>query len=499
MKRLLILLAGLLLATACSDPKQEFFPPKHAKGINPDTRLAINFRSEPTIGTSGKIRVWDASTNKVVDSLDLSIPAGPTERRKLPKAPYTWEPYNYDQPRRTNADTKPGTPSGVATPTSDQYQLTIIGGFTDGFHFHPIIVTGTKAEIYLHHNLLEYGKRYYVTIDDGVLTTAENDFHGVTKADGWSFTTKESGPDPERRYLTVNADGSGDFTTVQGAMDWIPDFNTEPYTVYIHNGDYEELVYFRNKRRVTIEGESREGVSIHYPNNEVFNPHPDNVATNEQPGTFPSRRAAFTADNCSELTMRNLTISTTLRGQAEGLLLMGVKIFLENVWVNGSGDALQANGSVYLLRCRIKGDGDTILGRGPCFFEHCKLISRGPFMWIRNDSEKSRGNVFYRCRFKGVGRHAVLARTSERYPACEAVLLDCQLENIDPVGWGRMPENTSKIRYWEYDSTDTDDQPLDMSKRAAGSRQLDRTNDSLLIAAYSNPTWVLGWNPHTGK
>jgi hypothetical protein len=191
-------------------------------------------------------------------------------------------------------------------------------------------VTGTKAEIYLHHNLLEYGKRYYVTIDDGVLTTADDDFHGVTKADGWSFTTKESGPDPERRYLTVNADGSGDFTTVQGAMDWIPDFNTEPYTVYIHNGDYEELVYFRNKRRVTIEGESREGVSIHYPNNEVFNPHPDNVATNEQPGTFPSRRAAFTADNCSELTMRNLTISTTLRGQAEGLLLMGEKIFMEN-------------------------------------------------------------------------------------------------------------------------------------------------------------------------
>ena len=26
--------------------------------------------------------------------------------------------------------------------------------------------------------------------------------------------------------------------------------------------------------------------------NEAFNPHPPNVATNEWPGTFPSRRAA---------------------------------------------------------------------------------------------------------------------------------------------------------------------------------------------------------------
>ncbi len=494
MKQLLTILLGILL-TACSDPKQEFFPAKHAKDVNPDTRLAINFMSEPTIGTHGMIRVWDADTNVVVDSLDLSIPAGPTEPTKLPKPPYGWEPYNYNQPRRTNADTKAGTPSGVAGPTTNAYQLTIIGGFTDGFHFHPIIVTGTKAEIYLHNNLLEYGKRYYVTIDDGVLTTAENDFHGISKADGWSFTTKKQGPEADCRYLTVNADGSGDFTTVQGALDYVPDFSDEAWTIYIHNGNYEELVYFRNKTNLTIEGESREGVHIHYPNNEVFNPHPDDVATNEYVGTFPSRRAAFMADNCTDLVMRNLTISTTLRGQAEGLLLMGERIKLEYVFINGSGDALQANGSCYFYKCRIKGDGDTILGRGPCFFEQCKLISRGPFMWIRNFSEESRGNIFYRCRFKGLGRGAVLARTDNKYPACEAVLLNCQIENIEPIGWGRMPDDKARLHYWEYNTTDTDDRPIDTSMRAEGSRQLDAVQDSLLIASYSNPEWVLGWNP----
>ena len=58
----------------------------------------------------------------------------------------------------TNANTKPGTPSAGAEPTPDTYQLTIIGGFTDGFHFYPIIVSGNTATIQLHHNLLEYGK-----------------------------------------------------------------------------------------------------------------------------------------------------------------------------------------------------------------------------------------------------------------------------------------------------------------------------------------------------
>ena len=33
---------------------------------------------------------------------------------------------------------------------------TIIGGFTDAFHFHPVLVRGTSAVIYPHNNVLEY-------------------------------------------------------------------------------------------------------------------------------------------------------------------------------------------------------------------------------------------------------------------------------------------------------------------------------------------------------
>ena len=148
-------------------------------------------------------------------------------------------------------------------------------------------------------------------------------------------------------------------------MDFIPDSvasEQDRYHVLVKNGEYEELVYFRNKRFVTIEGESRDGVLVHYPNNEVFNPHPADIKTNEVKGTFPSRRAAFAADNCSDMIMRNMTIKTDCRGQAEGLLVNGERLYFENIHIIGDGDALQANGSCYWHNCRIDGGGDTILG-----------------------------------------------------------------------------------------------------------------------------------------
>lgn len=207
--------------------------------------------------------------------------------------------------------------------------------------------------------MLEYGHEYYVTIDKGVI----EGFNGVRGKKAWTFRTKAKAPESNQRLLTVSADGTGDFSTVQGAMDFIPDSiasEKDGYRVFVKNGDYEELVYFRNKRFVTIEGESREGVLIHYRNNEVFNPHPADIKTNEVRGTFPSRRAAFAADNCCDLTFRNLTIKTDCKGQAEGLLVNGERNFFENIHIIGDGDALQANGSCYWLNCRIDGGGDTI-------------------------------------------------------------------------------------------------------------------------------------------
>lgn len=471
--------------------------PQPGATVSPDTRLTITFPSAPTVGESGVIRIFDAATGVQVDSLDLSIPAGPTTRTTLPKAPYTLEPYNYDTPRLTNATCTPGTPSGTAARDTSRYQLTIIGGFTDGFHFHPVMVSGNSAEIYPHNNLLEYGREYYVTVPAEAFTLDKGKFKGISKKDGWKFSTRRSAVAPQQRELTVARDGSGDFLTVQGALDHVPDFSAESWRIYVKNGDYEELVYFRNKTNLTIEGESRDGVYIHYPNNEVFNPHPADVSTNEWLGTFPSRRAAFMADNCTDLTMKNFTVATTLIGQAEGLLVNGNRIKLEGLTIIGSGDALQANGPVYLKDCRIEGHGDTILGRGPTYFKDCTIVSQSAFAWIRNGSA-THGDVLVDCILIGKGYGAYFARTNGTYPNAEFVLIDCRVEGIPAEGWGGLDRgDNTYVHYWESGTRNlSDGTPADISRRAAGSRVLDPEKDKALIDLYRNPSWVLGgWDP----
>ncbi|MCD8265251.1 MAG: pectinesterase family protein [Tannerellaceae bacterium] len=324
-KQLFIIFLFLIPPTLYGQLSLQFFPEHGASEVNPNVQLRITFPEQPIVNTKGYIRIFDAATDRQVDCLDMSIPAGPTEpdRERKQKAAYTQVPYPYTSTHHTNANTLPGTPSGTAIQDTSNYQLTIIGRFTDGFHFYPVLVRANTATIYPHHNLLEYGKGYYVTIDPEVFTLPKNAFRGITGKNTWRFHTKMTGPDPKQRKLVVSADGTHDFNTVQGCMDYIPDFSDEAWKVLIKNGNYEELVYFRNKQNITIQGESREGVVIHYANNETFNPHPLNIKTNEQPGTFPSRRAAFTADNCYDLKLENMTIMTTLKGQAEGLLIMG--------------------------------------------------------------------------------------------------------------------------------------------------------------------------------
>ncbi|MDR1673490.1 MAG: carbohydrate esterase [Bacteroidales bacterium] len=499
MKRLVIILLQCLLFFPAINAGVTLFPANGAKNVNPDTHLLITFPEKPSIGAGGFVRIFDVQTGKAVDSLDLSIPAGPiaTDQARRQNAVYTPVPYPYETTSFTNANTRPGTPSGKAERDTSRYQLTIIGRFTDGFHFYPIIVQENTAVIYLHHNLLEYGKTYAVAIDEGVLTTESGSFSGLRRQE-WTFSTKAKTVAGNVRKLVVSNDGTGDFNTVQGAMDFIPDFSAEKWEVFIKNGDYEELVYFRNKRNVSIVGESRDGVVVHYANCEVFNPHPVNLKTNEMPGTFPSRRAAFAADNCTDLRFENLTIMTTMFGQAEGLLITGERNYLKNVKIVGSGDALQVNGSAYFDECVIDGAGDTVLGRGPSFFNNCTLSSGGPFMWIRN-TDANHGNVFVNCVFLGKRAGGIFARSplngGKSYSYAEAVLINCRLSNIAPEGWGEIYGDGLNNRFWEYNSRTLFGDPVDVSQRNLKSRQLDRDKDTKIIEDYSNPEFVLGWDP----
>ena len=481
---------------------QTLFPHDQATMINPDVKLRLTFNEAPRVGTSGQIRIYDAADDRLIDMLDLSIPPGPT----APVDPatrakdYLGFPYPYARPARpTNRNTKPGTPSAGAVATSDQYQLTIIGGFTDGFHFYPITVDDTTATIHPHHDLLEYGKTYYVQIDSTVLSLSNEEFSGIS-AKSWRFTTKPIAKAPRQnaKLLTVSADGNGDFNTVQGAMDFVPDHSVQRITIKVRNGLYQEIVYFRNKDNVTLLGENQNKTIVRYANNEVFNPHPANIRTNPEPGTFPSRRAAVAVDNSNGIHIVNMTLHTTAPGQSEGLLITGDRNILSHVTVIGGGDALQANGRIYVVDSTIEGTGDSILGRGTLFCERCTIKSTQVMMWPRNHKDVH-GNVFKDSTFIGTQEPTTIARAPQNerfsYPFAEVVLLNATLSNIAPEGWGDA-DKRGTVHFWEYNSRNADGSPIDVSKRVPWSRQLDKVKDAKLIADYSRPSFVLaGWEP----
>ena len=476
---LALLMTAWSLSASAQGSIVRLWPANGAVNINPDTHLVIAFLSPPALGDTGTIRIYSAADNKLVDTLDMSIPAGPDFRRRRPA----------------------GSP-----PDTQTYQANTIGGH-EGFHFYPVIVHGRIATIYPHSHVLQYGQKYIVKIDNGVLNPMAG-FSGFKTDTAWTFTTKKAPPKASTTRLTVAADGSGDFNTVQGAIDFVSEKPAKRVTIFIKNGNYEELVFFRNKSNLTIRGESRDDVQVGYGNNSAFNP----------PGNGPNRRPAFSVYNSTDIQLSNFTINNYFIGQAEALLVSGSRNIIDHMTLNGSGDALNLRGSVYITDTRLTGHGDTILSVGPAFFNRSEIHSIGPINWIRNPAT-NRGHVFKDCTFIGIDEplpwtrspdgegqrsKSVLARlpnnNGANYPYAEAVLINSRMKGVSPEGWGPVEDSatfdSSNVHFWEYNSMDMDGRPLDMSQRHPVAKELTNPEDTRTITDYSNPEFVLdGWKP----
>lgn len=329
---------------------------------------------------------------------------------------------------------------------------------------------------------------------------------GFEEARSWRFSTKQSAPVLSAdgpSLIVVAADGSGDFATVQGAIDFVPAGNTVPRTLLIRKGTYPEIVYFSDKHSLTIMGEDRQGSVIVYANSQGLN----NTDMSGMPGGY--RRGMLRAVNCADLTIAHLSLRNTTPqggGQAETVILNGkanTHAIITDVDMYSHQDTLQVNGQAYVSDCYIEGDVDFMWGTGPCYFENCRLRalrSKSMYTQIRNPAT-NHGYVYKNCVFEGAPgvTASVLSRVAQaRFPASEVVLLGCTLtEAVGAVGWHLdSPGEAPSVHFWEYNSCDPRGSSIDDSKRLGGSRRLSDKTDAETIANYSNPVWVLGgWNP----
>jgi len=423
------------------------FPAPGARDVCPDPPFRLVFPAPVRLGASGVARLSSVSGGEPLDRIDFAVPV--------------------------RTETIGGRDFRVERP------VRLLDDRTVELRFRP--------------GAMEPGRDYTVALEEGTLTAPD----GVPVAaigDGasWRFSTRPvlAG---SRVELTVAADGSGDFCTMQGAFSSIPVANGQPVVVRLKAGTYHELVLLSDRENITLEGEGSGKSILQYLNNERL-----------QDGRGSAFRAVFSAENVRDLTVQKLTVKNlTPQGgsQAEALRVdPGDRVILRDAEFVSRQDTLKLTGRVYAERCRVEGNVDYVWGNGTGYFSDCDfhVVERAGWeVQARNPADKY-GFVFVDSRLTaepGIAGHLLARIEAERFPASHVAYVDCRLGgHIAPAGFEVTPAGATApgVRFWEAGSGDLAGRPLDLTSRHPASRRLGRAEGNRL----RDPAAVLGgWDP----
>lgn len=257
-----------------------------------------------------------------------------------------------------------------------------------------------------------------------------------------------------QKKWVVAAEGSGQFRTVQAALNAVPLHNKKPITIFIKNGTYREKLYLDStKDNVTIIGENKFNTILTYDDHTgKLSPAGDTINTWSS-WSFKIKANRFTAKH---ITFQNNAGFTA--GQAVALESDGDQAYFSDCRFVGNQDVLFTNSptSRQLFRnCYIEGSTDFIFGAATAWFEQCHIHSKknSHVTAASTPPEKKYGYVFYDCVLTGdTTLHNVsLGRPWQRYGA--VVYLYCYLgPHFRAEGWSNW--NTTDYyktaRYAEY-------------------------------------------------
>ena len=303
---------------------------------------------------------------------------------------------------------------------------------------------------------------------------------------GWLSAAAVAAPKPD---LVVAADGSGNFKTVQAAIDAAPSNSEKRTVILVKRGTYAELVMVAaEKKNLTLRGEDRQQTIVAATNNARLNP----------------RRREMFSEEADGFVLENITLhNTTPKGgsQAETIRVRADRVVLRECDFKSFQDTLRLDGRVFVDRCHIEGDVDFIWGGGTAFFDHCDIfaVHDGYLVQSRNRADKP-GYVFVGCKIDAAPdlKRFVLGRIDPKvHPYSHVAFIDCALGAfVTPAGWvfdgpgAAAPKD--KIRFEEFHSTDLAGKPLDVSQRIAGSRQMtaaDAASERDVVKVFG------GWDP----
>lgn len=295
-----------------------------------------------------------------------------------------------------------------------------------------------------------------------------------------------------RRYdYVVAQDGSGDFFTVQEAINAVPDFRKNVRTtILVRAGAYKEKIIIpESKINLSLIGETGAVLT----NDDFANKK--NVF-GENMGTSGSSSCYIYAP---DFYAENITFENSAGpvGQAVACFVSADRAHFKNCRFLGFQDTLYTyskQSRQYYEDCYIEGTVDFIFGWSTAVFNRCHIHSKrdGYVTAPSTDQGKKHGYVFYDCKLTAEPEATKVYLSRPWRPYAQAVFVRCELgKHIHPEGWNNWgkKENEKTAFYAEYESRGEGANP---KARAAFARQLKNLKGYEMATVLAGED---GWNP----
>lgn len=301
--------------------------------------------------------------------------------------------------------------------------------------------------------------------------------------------------------IIVAKDGSGNYKTIQEAVNSVRDLGSKRVTIQIKNGVYrEKLVIPSWKTNISLIGESRDGTII---TNDDFSGKPNPGGTDAfGKDKFTTYTSYTVLVHGNDIAIENLTIQNTAGrvGQAVALHVEGDRFIIKNSKLLGNQDTLYAareNSRQYYENCYIEGTTDFIFGEAIAVFQNCtiKSLVNSFVTAAATRAKQSFGYVFFNCTLIAdtAAKKVYLGRPWRPY--AKTVFIRCELgSHILAEGWNpwkgdtMFPDKEKTALYAEYKNTGPG---ALVKERVSWSRQLTKQE----AAKYTLKN-ILGGNDH---
>ncbi|MCF0176580.1 MAG: hypothetical protein HUJ94_07070 [Bacteroidales bacterium] len=475
--RYLYLVAALTMIIGCAKPddgsdsgddsKVDPAPVEKPGTFHTDESLTIDLGMPVKFGSSGHISIFKSDGTKV-DDINLADLAGVTIRED-----------GVMIPNNQITDASKMTTFMDALGSKSSYRRIV--------HYTPLRIDGNNLIVKPHSSVLEFDTEYYVTIDAGAL----EGFGGIEAGKKTFKTVSKPAAGTE---ISVAPSGKADFRTIQGALNYAMG-SSSAMTIKVASGTYEEMLYLRDCKDLTIKGFNSSASRISYPNNEGWM-NGSGSGTSSVPsinGTIGKNggRSIFLVENCDNLKLENITIENTYgneKGQAECIYFNSGsnkhRLNVENCAFVSLQDTFLCKGICYVHNSLIAGHCDYIWGYPDvCLFEDCEIRTRakGYIVQARVPSKSSKGFIFLNCRLtaeSGLADESVwLARSGGSSDYYDNVLfVGCKMCGaIRKAGWctdgGKAPNPsvaTAASGWREYNSVDSKGTAITSGRASCG-------------------------------